>query len=252
VHTLSKLHVRAWTAKTRCFSVLAGADTASDHSEAAIRKEILEKALSHINEHGFTLATIIAGAKDAGYGSFVHGMFPRGEAELIDHIMDKNREALHPKVQADPQWPQLPREEKLYRCFEHYFNMMVPYIHRWSQAMAVGMDPANLPYTTQKMFALADEVCHLSGIKSASTHWYQDRAAVAAVYVSTELFMLTDYTEDLKETKEFLQRRIDNFESFQKLAVEVSGRFCGGCLFGGFAHDAFLVVGARTLRNYSP
>lgn len=183
--SLSRVQFVAPPQQIRLLSAQTAAETASDSSEDAVKKEILEKAAGHISQHGFSLSTIIAGARDAGYGSFVHGMFPRGEAELLEHIMDKNREALQPKVKADPQWPQLPREEKLYRCFEHYFNLMVPYIHKWPQAMAVGMDPANLPHTTKKMFDLADEVCHLCDIKSASTRWYQDRVAVAAVYVST-------------------------------------------------------------------
>lgn len=41
-------------------------------------------------------------------------------------------------------------------------------------------------------------------------NWYAKRAAIAGIYASSELFMLTDKSAGFTDTWEFLDRRIDN------------------------------------------
>ena len=40
--------------------------------------------------------------------------------------------------------------------------------------------------------------------------WYGKRAALATVYTTTELYMLTDKSHEFNHTWDFLQRRIDD------------------------------------------
>lgn len=89
---------------------------------------------------------------------------------------------------------------------------------------------------------LSDELVFLSELGSAkinqtnnqdilydfditSPTWYIDRAAIASLYISSELFMLTDGHEDFKDTWDFIDRNVDTFLSLRSaghLAKEFS------------------------------
>jgi len=40
--------------------------------------------------------------------------------------------------------------------------------------------------------------------------WYAERAKILGIFVSSEIFMLTDRSQDFKETMDFVDRRIEN------------------------------------------
>ena len=41
---------------------------------------------------------------------------------------------------------------------------------------------------------------------------YAKRVAVATLYKSSELYMLTDYSSDLEDTKDFVERRVKDLK----------------------------------------
>lgn len=79
-----------------------------------------------------------------------------------------------------------------------------PYIQVWAQAMALGAHPANALTTYQKIHNIADYIWYISGDMSVDMSWYSKRLIVSGVFVSTELFMLTDGSEGFKDTEQFL------------------------------------------------
>ena len=44
-----------------------------------------------MNQYGWTIDTISQGAKTLGYPYVIHGLFPRGGAELIDYFLEDCR-----------------------------------------------------------------------------------------------------------------------------------------------------------------
>ena len=68
--------------------------------------------------------------------------------------------------------------------------------------------PKNIPPSIAELARLADEIWFLAGDTSVDTSWYIKRAALSAVYSSTELFMTTDTSADFAETERFLDRRL--------------------------------------------
>jgi ubiquinone biosynthesis protein COQ9 len=53
-----------------------------------------------------------------------------------------------------------------------------------------------------------DATWHAAGDRSADFSWYTKRAILAAVYTSTLLYWLRDYSEDDADTLAFLDRRL--------------------------------------------
>ena len=56
--------------------------------------------------------------------------------------------------------------------------------------------------------------------------WYADRAGLAAVYASAELFMTQDRSEGFGETEEFLTRRLEEGERVRG-GVDMVGKWVG-------------------------
>jgi ubiquinone biosynthesis protein COQ9 len=62
------------------------------------------------------------------------------------------------------------------------------------QALALLSQPANAPAALKLLTQLLDTIWYAAGDTATDSSWYTKRAALASVYLSTELYMLTDYS----------------------------------------------------------
>ncbi|CAM9244176.1 unnamed protein product [Ectocarpus sp. 12 AP-2014] len=198
------------------------------------RTAILDASLDHVEEHGFSATALAAGARDCGFHSVAAGMFPKGEADLVHHLMAK---ALHEVKRlsenskedeggdggassgdgdesspgSESAWP--PSEtERLRDGIKAAISCLVPYKSHWPHAMSIGLLPQNAGATATAVAVLADELAFLGGDRSTDLSWYGKRGIIAGMYASTELYMLTDKSEDLKDTWDFLDRLLLDYE----------------------------------------
>ena len=102
-------------------------------------------------------------------------------------------------------------------AIEARLRMNAPYVSRgrWHEAMAIGALPHNAAETASHLNAMLEIVCAAGSDKAANNAMvtYGERAAVGGVYLATELFMLTDESEDSKETWEFLGERLSDIQT---------------------------------------
>ncbi|KAG5177020.1 hypothetical protein JKP88DRAFT_282264 [Tribonema minus] len=120
---------------------------------------------------------------------------------------------------------------------EARLRALAPYARAWPGAMAQGVAPENARHTAAALAALTDELARLSGGGDGGGGGDADgggaaqlrRAVIGATYVSAELFMVTDTSEDHAETWKFLRRRVADLsalgtapEAAQDVAVGVS------------------------------
>mmetsp|Transcript_235 Transcript_235/g.974 ORF Transcript_235/g.974 Transcript_235/m.974 type:complete len:285 (-) Transcript_235:285-1139(-) len=210
----------SWGHSLRALATAAGdaSERVSSKGDEEIRKEVLSAALGFVPQLGWTADAIVAGAEKAGYPPMVQGIVTGGPAELVSFFMeDANRRlAEHLADRQDVMQHMSPRKRLRY-AMEHRLRMLQPLRSKWSDAMALGAFPSNMPQTAESLALLADELAHVAGYKydpvgGGAAKWYLDRAVVSGVYVATELFMLTDESEDNKDTWEFLERRLDGLE----------------------------------------
>ncbi|KAF1334756.1 Rpsu-divergently transcribed protein, partial [Globisporangium splendens] len=183
---------------------------------------ILDNALRHISEHGWTIEALAAGATDLGYPSVAHGMFPRGAIELVDYFMDKSNDELHDILVANTEKLQLMSvTDRLKLGVRTRLEMLSPVLSTWPQAMALGALPQNAPTTFAKLAKLSDEIWYFAGDKSTDASWYTKRALLTGIYASTELFMLSDQSPGFQDTWSFLDRRIDETITLGELPQNV-------------------------------
>jgi ubiquinone biosynthesis protein COQ9 len=95
--------------------------------------------------------------------------------------------------------------------------------------------PTYVPASLAELARLADEIWYLAGDASVDSSWYTKRASLSAVYASSEVFMTTDQSAGFVETKEFLERRLEDAQVAGEWAKNIGE-------WAGFTGHAFINV----------
>ncbi|KAF8976166.1 Ubiquinone biosynthesis protein coq9, mitochondrial [Entomortierella lignicola] len=212
-----------------------GTSQASAPSSARGTPEaILKKALSFVPQYGWSTVSIAKAAESMGYPTIIHGMFPKGGADLIDYFLQDclNRLPLELEGKMDgtdfvPEQKakysiclRLKTQEKIRLGTLTRLGMIAPYIDRWPEALAIMGQPSNVPMSLNHLGKIVDEIWHLAGDTSADMNWYTKRASLAGVYTTTELYMTTDKTPNYEATQRFLDRRFEDAATIGKATNE--------------------------------
>lgn len=145
-----------------------------------IRNDILDAALLFVSVHGWSRDAIANGAEQCGYPGIVHGMFPNGGIELINHFYMQCNERLMTQLNdelmkntnddgATDETPQKTIEtplDMLKRAITLRLQMNEPYLSNWHQALAVMAMPPNVPTSLAQLLTLVDDICHYAGDRS--------------------------------------------------------------------------------------
>ncbi|XP_034944110.1 ubiquinone biosynthesis protein COQ9, mitochondrial-like isoform X2 [Chelonus insularis] len=192
--------------------------------EKNIKSKILAASIPFVQELGWSQQAISAGAESIGYPGIIHGMFPNGGAELVQHFYAScnaeltnilKAEAL--AIQADSAKTKKPPEVHVRDALETRLRMLVPYKSTWPQAMALMTLPPNVPTALANLLTLVDDICYYAGDRSVDLNWYTRRIGLAGIYKASELYLLQDSSEDHKQTWEFMERRIEDALQLQRV-----------------------------------
>jgi len=74
----------------------------------------------------------------------------------------------------------------------------------------------------KNLLDLSSEAWHGIGDTSTDINWYSKRLLLAAIYKSAEIYMLQDQSQDKIDTMNFLERRINDFQTFGSIQNTVS------------------------------
>lgn len=171
---------------------------------------ILSAALAHVPSHGFTTTALTQGARDAGFLDISTNLFPTGAFSLVNYHLVTQRLALA-KHAPSPQ-PQTDITTNIRTLALHRLHANESVIHRWQEALALLSTARHLPSSLRELALLSDELLFLAGSTTVTSAWYTNRAALAAIYASAELFMTLDKSKGFRETEEFLTRRLEEGE----------------------------------------
>lgn len=227
------------------------------HEYTNSQTAILSASLPHIPTHGFTLAALTRGARDAGFLDVSVQLLPRGEFDLILFWLASRRGLLRGKVEegglfAQALGKELSVEEKVkilvlerlrmnadvkgvwqdVCCYAHPPPFLLA-ISIWSRTLAMLMlTPSfcqalaqmsllgNIPLSLLELHALSNDILNLAGDSAVDATWYARRMALGAIYASAEVVMTRDDSPNLAETEAFVRRR---FEDKQVLKDKVEG-----------------------------
>ncbi|TWU78096.1 Ubiquinone biosynthesis protein coq9, mitochondrial [Metarhizium rileyi] len=69
--------------------------------------------------------------------------------------------------------------------------------------------PSYTPASLKELAMLSDEIWYLAGDKSVDSNWYSKRAYFSMAYSTSELFMTKDKSPGFVDTRNFLNRRLE-------------------------------------------
>jgi len=81
--------------------------------------------------------------------------------------------------------PRLKGSRLLQSSVEHRLRMLIPYLSKWPQAMALKGFPSNIPSSVETLALMVDDMWYWAGDRSADFSWYTKRALLTAVYTAT-------------------------------------------------------------------
>lgn len=157
-----------------------------------VRQSLLNGALEHVKERGWSEAAVVAAARDLGLSPAVVGLFPRGEAELVEHFIELcNLKCIKGLEEKQHEILKLAMNERITMALHARLDLLKPVIDTWPQALAVAARPSNAPHSVKLLFSLVDDIWATLGDGSTDLTWYSKRGVLAAVYASTSLYMIT-------------------------------------------------------------
>ncbi|CAF0705092.1 unnamed protein product [Brachionus calyciflorus] len=196
----------------------------SNENEESVEEIILKNALKFVPEYGFTTEAISKGAMEVGLSSAAKGIFNNGAFDLIDFFYKHSNKNLEAYLENLIQEGKIKRKNELIRSAIVYrLTLIQPYIKHWPQAMAIQtFIPSNALVSIENLLKLCDQIWHQVGDNSIDINWYTKRLTLAAVYKTTELFMIQDKSENFKDTYEFLDNRLKDLGTFNQVKSNFS------------------------------
>jgi len=176
-----------------------------------LRIQILDEALKHVHQWGWTAQAIAAGAKDKGLSVYAHGLFPRGAIELVEHFQqtcEKEWVAELAKIDTTGQTT----VSKLSQALRLRLSKQRGFMSTWPQALALQALPQHAPGAMATLAQICDVAWTHAGDRKQDITSYSKRIALGGIYTGSELYMLTDYSQDFTDTFDFLDRQLREAE----------------------------------------
>ena len=103
----------------------------------------------------------------------IHGMFPNGGADLVQHFYSSCNQELSKMLkdkalasEPDPEKFKKTPEVQVQEAVEERLRMLIPYKKTWPQAMALMALPPNVPTSLANLLTLVDDICYYAGDRS--------------------------------------------------------------------------------------
>ncbi|KAM3144084.1 Ubiquinone biosynthesis protein coq9 [Paramecium bursaria] len=169
---------------------------------------LISQTILHAANHGFTQKAIQQACIDLNVSQAAATITT--PIEVIHHAMKKWNSQIIDEKNHEDNFKDLKTTPKIKRLVKERLSLQIPYLNHWNQAMAIGAKhPAQ---TSQILWQYADDSWFLAGDKSQDYNFYTKRSLFLYVYISTELFMLTDKSPELFMTWEFMDRYCFNIQ----------------------------------------
>jgi len=187
-----------------------------------LRDRLLEAALAHVVFDGWTDAALRRAARDAGLKpDAVRFAFPGGGRDLLDWFARRGDAQLAAALAQDrgprANGERLRVRDAIARAVRLRLEAMSAHREAVRRGLALLALPHNLPRAATQIYHTVDTIWAGLGDRSADFNFYSKRALLAGVYLTTLLYWLGDESDDFVDSWDFLDRRIADVMTIQKL-----------------------------------
>jgi ubiquinone biosynthesis protein COQ9 len=107
-------------------------------------------------------------------------------------------------------------KDQIYLILERRLEYEQEYMPKWREAMILGAMPQNIPVISQRVFSTMNTIWDMLGDKSNGSEWYIKRYIIGQIFVTTEVFMAYDGSQNFSKALGLLKDQLENqkFEGF--------------------------------------
>jgi ubiquinone biosynthesis protein COQ9 len=189
----------------------------------APRRAILAEMLARVPFAGWTWATVVAGAHDAGFdAAMARRCFPRGLGEVLAFfVAEADRRMVEELARHDLAAMRVP--ERIALAVRTRLEQNAPAREAIRRALALQATPQYAPEGLAGLARTVDAMWRAAGDTATDFNYYTKRALLAGVYAATLLIWLDDRSPGFAATWAFLDRRIDEVMRLQRLPGRLAG-----------------------------
>lgn len=179
-------------------------------------ERLLDAALAHVPFDGWSDTTFREAARDLDLSpEAARALAPRGALDLACAYHRRGDSAMIQAMEA-ADLSEMRYSEKVAQALK-FRIAAIPDREAVRRATTLFSLPHNAPEGAKLVWETADAVWRALGDTSTDGSWYSKRATLSAVWGSVVLYWLGDDSEDDARTFDFIDRRIDNVMSLEKL-----------------------------------
>ena len=223
-----------YSSSSTCSSSSNSNSSNSSNSNDDLRNSILKYSLQYVKELGWTNEALVKGMHDAlshsnsnshhqeEYSSLAHAVVARGPTEMIELFIENKRihvaDVMKSYENSDTNNDQNDNiiYNSLNKALNAHIDYLGPYIHTWPGALALMADPMQVPNSISIMDGILVDLINYTNIKTKRMDWYTERALLLLVYSSVELHMISDSSDNFKDTKSFVERLLATYIDARK------------------------------------
>ncbi|WP_294394406.1 COQ9 family protein [uncultured Sphingomonas sp.] len=186
-----------------------------------LRDALAERLPAEAAFDGWSDAALAAAARSLGVPAERAALcFPDGAVQMIDAwfaAVDRQMEAALPQ----PSLAAMRIRARITALVWARITAVAPYREALRRALAILAQPQNIAAGTRLAWRAADAMWRLAGDRATGFTHYSKRLTLAGVYGSTLLAFLDDESEDHADTRAFLDRRIGDVMTFEKVKAQL-------------------------------
>lgn len=191
-------------------------DLPPDPTLEEIRAALAPRIPAHAGFDGWGEAAVARAAAEAGIDADVARLaLPGGPVDLIDAWFAAIDTAMAVGLSVEKLGSMKVRE-RIAALVMARIEQAAPHRDALRRALSILAMPQNAPHAARLGWRAADGMWRLAGDTATDYNHYTKRTILAGVYAATILAMLDDESENLDETRAFLDRRIDGIMRFEK------------------------------------
>ena len=193
-----------------------------------MRERILASALVHIPFEGWSEASLMAGAKDAGFAPAIAlDAFPGGAPDAIEFASEQNDRAMLEALERAEGLKGMRMRERVALAVRLRLEGSMREREAIRRALAYLALPQNAPLGLKLLWRTVDAIWYALGDSATDFNFYSKRALLAGVYSATLLYWLNDRSPGCADTWRFLEQRIDEALALPRLLGDLSERVFG-------------------------
>lgn len=192
------------------------------------RMLILKSSLEKVHDFGWTEDAIVAGVVSLEYPLSMMGLV--SPFDVVKYFMDdcnhRLKQDLEQKVVLHSHTSSHESVAQRIACaLQMRLEYVIPLVNsnRWHEGMAIGaMPPNNTSVTALQLDEMITTVCKYAfrgdneDNRASLPFGPMERATIGAIYIATELHLLTDKSDNFEDTWKFLNQRVGELELVAK------------------------------------